>query len=125
MNNDNIVINKDYIETCIKYNHPLPILIRLEIYKELLDIFIKNKNKYNQLYMCVELNNIINKKYNCELTEHLDTILPEFNKDNIYECPDLFDDEILYNHIFWFKLNKNGYNNRIIFIKHIIKKNSK
>lgn len=114
----NLILNKQ----------KLPKETRLFIYNTLLDKVISLRYRYRGVFLCIELKNILSDIYNIpyHITSYLfdndfTSILPEFNKNNVLKYKNLFTSDTNKLDIAWFDTDIIGYNDRLTFIKLIIK----
>lgn len=114
----NLILNKQ----------KLPKEIRLFIYNTLLDRVISLRDKHSDVFLCIELKNILSDIYNISyrvisdlFKNNFTSILPEFNRDNVFKYKNLLTSATNKLAIVWFDTDIMGYNDRLTFIKLIIK----
>ena len=114
----NLILNKQ----------KLPKETRLFIYNTLLDRVISLRDKYHDTFLCIELKNILSDIYNISyrvttdlFNNNFTSILPEFNKNNVFKYKNLFTSDTNKLDIAWFDNDIIGYTDRLTFIKLIIK----
>lgn len=113
----NLILNKQ----------KLPKETRLFIYNTLLDKVVSLRDKYYNVFLCIELKNILSDIYNIPyyiisdlFNNDFTSILPEFNKNNVFKYKNLFTSDIN-KYVAWFNTDIIGYTDRLTFIKLIIK----
>lgn len=121
--------DNEYIKNCILNKKVIPPIIRKEIYIELLKS-ITNKDAN---FICIALEDYIFNNYNIDyaiiskLFDYIDNdhkyteILPEFNRSNIKKYANLFSDTYDTLEYAWFHITKEGEEDRITFVKLMIK----
>lgn len=119
---------KQYVRNCILNRKVIPSIIRKEIYIKLLEL-IESKE---ETFICIALESYICRSYSISNYTFSTTfdyinddrkyadILPEFNRNNIKEYANLFNNTYDTLSYAWFTINKQGIEDRITFIKLMI-----
>lgn len=119
---------EEIIQNLILDKQKLPKETRLFIYNTLLDRVISLRDKYSDVFLCIELKNTLSDIYNIPyyvisdlFNNDFTSILPEFNRNNVFKYKNLFKSDINKLVIAWFDTDIIGYTDRLTFIKLIIK----
>ena len=119
---------KQYVRNCILNRKVIPSIIRKEIYIKLLEL-IESKE---ETFICIALESYICRSYSIDndtfsrIFDYVNDnrkyadILPEFNRNNVKEYANLFNNTYDTLNYAWFTINKQGIEDRITFIKLMI-----